>query len=115
MVTVHNSEQLGALVRSTRRERKLSQRRLAALAGVGPRFLSEFEGGKPTAELGKALRVLTTLQIDLQAAPLGEETTLAQALSALRANEAELKQRGIVHAGIFGSAARGEDRPDSDI
>lgn len=36
-------------------------------------------------------------------------------IAVLRAHEAELKELGILHAGVFGSVARGEARPDSDI
>ncbi|WP_428040612.1 hypothetical protein [Devosia psychrophila] len=36
------------------------------MAGVGRRFLSELENGKPTAEIGKVLQVLTALGIDMQ-------------------------------------------------
>lgn len=41
--------------------------------------------------------------------------TLDQALTILRANEAMLRERGVVHAAVFGSVARGEARPDSDV
>jgi len=40
---------------------------------------------------------------------------LQLAVEALRCVADELKERGIVHAGIFGSVSRGEDRPESDI
>jgi hypothetical protein len=36
-------------------------------------------------------------------------------LARLRANEAALKASGVSHAALFGSRARGDDRPDSDI
>jgi predicted nucleotidyltransferase len=35
-------------------------------------------------------------------------------LARLRANEAELRARGVAHAALFGSRARGDARPDSD-
>ncbi len=38
-----------------------------------------------------------------------------QIIARLRAAEAELRARGIRHAALFGSVARGEERPDSDI
>lgn len=38
-----------------------------------------------------------------------------KALATLRRNEAALRQRGIRHAALFGSVARGDNRPDSDI
>ena len=35
-------------------------------------------------------------------------------IARLRASEAELRSRGVVHAAVFGSRARGDYRPDSD-
>src|SRR3954453_10675476 len=40
---------------------------------------------------------------------------LEQALDTLRSAELELRARGVCHAVIFGSTARGEQRADSDI
>jgi hypothetical protein len=36
-------------------------------------------------------------------------------LAQLRENEAALRARGVSHAALFGSRARGDARPDSDI
>ena len=36
-------------------------------------------------------------------------------LDALKADEPELRRLGVRRLALFGSAARGEDRPDSDI
>ncbi len=36
-------------------------------------------------------------------------------IAKLRENEAALKARGVSHAALFGSRARGESRPGSDI
>ncbi len=35
-------------------------------------------------------------------------------IALLRENEAALRARGVVHAALLGSRARGDDRPDSD-
>ena len=35
-------------------------------------------------------------------------------IARLRENEATLRARGVVHAALFGSRARGDARPDSD-
>ena len=40
---------------------------------------------------------------------------LDEALKILRANAQALRARGILHASVFGSVARGEARPDSDV
>ena len=36
-------------------------------------------------------------------------------IARLRNNEAALRDRGVRHAALFGSRARGEERPDSDV
>src|ERR1700733_6554529 len=36
-------------------------------------------------------------------------------LDHLRENERALRARGVIHAALFGSRARGDERPDSDI
>lgn len=36
-------------------------------------------------------------------------------LMSLKSNEAALKRRGVIHASVFGSFARGEQKNDSDI
>ena len=38
-----------------------------------------------------------------------------QILDRLRENEGALRERGVTHAALFGSRARGDNRPDSDI
>lgn len=38
-----------------------------------------------------------------------------QVISTLRDHEPELRQRGVLHVGLFGSIARGEATPASDI
>jgi predicted nucleotidyltransferase len=40
---------------------------------------------------------------------------LKSVLEALKAHEAELRQLGVRHAAVFGSVARGQARPQSDI
>jgi len=40
--------------------------------------------------------------------------SLQETVALLQAHQAELHQRGVRHAAVFGSVARGEARPDSD-
>ena len=63
------TEEFGAIVRDARVAQGLRQDQLAAAAGVGVRFLSELERGKPTAQLGKTLAILNALGCRLQIAP----------------------------------------------
>jgi y4mF family transcriptional regulator len=60
---------LGHIVRETRRALGLTQPKLALSAGVGVRFLVDIEKGKPTAQIGKIMRVLAALGIEIQLSP----------------------------------------------
>jgi predicted nucleotidyltransferase len=44
-----------------------------------------------------------------------EASLLDTCLLALRERESDLKKRGVLHAGIFGSVARRQDHADSDV
>jgi transcriptional regulator with XRE-family HTH domain len=55
----------GAALRQARRARGLRLEDVALGAGVGIRFVSELERGKPTARLGEALRVAASLGVDI--------------------------------------------------
>jgi len=61
--------QIGAVIRSTRKALGVTQRDLALTSGTGLRFIIELEKGKETCELGKALRVLHTLGIEMTLSP----------------------------------------------
>jgi predicted nucleotidyltransferase len=39
----------------------------------------------------------------------------SEIITTLRRHEVELHRQGVAHAAVFGSVARGEARPDSDI
>jgi HTH-type transcriptional regulator / antitoxin HipB len=60
-VTITSPAELGAALRAARRARGLRLEDVAAGAGVGVRFLSELERGKPTSRLGETLRVASSL------------------------------------------------------
>lgn len=64
-VVVRSPADLGDTIAARRKARGYSQQEFADLAGVGRRFISELESGKPTAEIGKVLQVLTALGIDV--------------------------------------------------
>jgi y4mF family transcriptional regulator len=66
--------QIGAVIRSTRKTLGVTQRDLALTSGTGLRFIIELEKGKETCELGKALRVLHTLGIEMTlSAPVSKQ------------------------------------------
>jgi len=58
--------EIGRIVRAARRAQGLRQDQLADAAGVGVRFLSELERGKPTVRLEKMLAVLDALGCTLR-------------------------------------------------
>ena len=58
-------EKLGIIVKQARKEQGLTQEQLAATAGVGVRFIREFEQGKESCHIGKALTVVSMLGIDI--------------------------------------------------
>ncbi|MEL7498751.1 MAG: helix-turn-helix domain-containing protein [Planctomycetota bacterium] len=53
------------MIRERRKSAKLTQKKVAALAGIGVRFLSELERGKSTSQLGKTLKVVQLLGLEL--------------------------------------------------
>ena len=59
-------EQIGEIVRQTRKAMGVTQKDLALTSGTGLRFIIELEKGKPTSQLGKVLTVLQTLGIKLE-------------------------------------------------
>jgi len=56
-----NSEKLGQIIKHKRKSLKLTQSEVAMSCGVGLRFLSDLENGKPTCQMGKVLLVIETL------------------------------------------------------
>ena len=66
---VRSASELGRLVRAHRRDRSLNLETVSAIGGFSMRFLSEFERGKETAELGKVLAALAALGLDVFVEP----------------------------------------------
>ena len=64
---------IGQLVRQRRKEAGMTLKDAAALAGVGVRFLSELERGKPTLQLGLAISVLQLFGLELHVEQRGDQ------------------------------------------
>jgi y4mF family transcriptional regulator len=62
-------EQIGTLIRATRKGLGVTQRELALTSGTGLRFVVDLERGKETCEIGNALTILQTLGIKLTLVP----------------------------------------------
>ena len=67
MNRINSVKNLGDLIRQVRKSQGLTQEQLAALCGVGVRFLRELEHGKETCHMGKALTIVESLGIELLA------------------------------------------------
>lgn len=78
---IRSAADIADVVRLARKRRRMSQQDLAVAAGVSRRWLIDLEAGKPGAELGLVLRVLSTLGVPLVAdtpdAPNRSETSSA--------------------------------------
>ena len=61
--------EIGQMIRAKRQQEGLTQAEVAGLCNVGNRFLSELENGKTTTELGKVLKVLNCLGLNIIIAP----------------------------------------------
>lgn len=65
----YTTQQIGRLIRDTRKRLGVTQKALALTSGTGLRFVIDLEKGKETCEIGKALTILHTLGIKLTLTP----------------------------------------------
>ena len=72
---IQTTEELGHLMRAHRKGKGLTLDTVSGLGNLSTRFLSEFERGKETAEIGKILKALRTLGLDVIVQPRGGLTT----------------------------------------
>ncbi|MCL2335451.1 MAG: helix-turn-helix transcriptional regulator [Endomicrobia bacterium] len=63
--SITTAMQLGSKIQESRKKQNLTQRELAAASGVGARFIVDLEKGKETAEIGKVLKVVKMLGIEI--------------------------------------------------
>lgn len=78
---ISSSEDLGNLIRAHRKAQAATQSEFAALCGVGVRFISDLENGKPTIQLSKVLNVLRCLGLDVAIQPRGWQKNAQAMLS----------------------------------
>ena len=62
---VNNVKELGELIREIRKKNGFTQQKLASLANVGTRFISELERGKETSQIGKTLKITNLLGMEV--------------------------------------------------
>ena len=66
---IQSTSELGELVRAHRKSKHLTLETISGLANLSTRFLSEFERGKETAEIGKVFKALRTLGLEVSVQP----------------------------------------------
>ena len=65
---IRTTEQLGAAIRTRRKQLNITQKDLALTCGTGLRFIIDLEKGKPTCHIGKMLAVLQALGMPIEVA-----------------------------------------------
>ena len=65
----YSPQDIGKLIRDTRKRLGVTQRDLALTSGTGLRFVIDLEKGKETCQIGKALTILNTLGIKVTLTP----------------------------------------------
>ena len=60
-----NSEKLGLIIKNQRKSLGLTQTEVALSCGVGIRFISDLENGKPSCQIGKALLVMESIGLNI--------------------------------------------------
>ena len=69
---VRSPQDLGRLAREERKYQNLTLDEVYSASGLTTRFLSEFERGKANASLGRVMRALQILGLELLILPRGE-------------------------------------------
>ena len=62
-------QEIGQMIRESRKRLDVTQKDLALTSGTGLRFLIDLEKGKETCQIGKVLTVLHTLGIGIALTP----------------------------------------------
>lgn len=63
---IRTAEDLGRLIRDQRKRQGLRQTDLAAIIGASHVFVGDVEKGKPSVQLGRVLRLLDELGLELR-------------------------------------------------
>lgn len=115
-------ESASSLVRTARIQAGLSQTELGRRAGVTQSVISVYESGVRQPSLPTLARIIeaTGAQLDVRVlhSPVGQKSA-AELRSRVRAHRGEmlkvLEKFGLRNPRLFGSVARGDERPGSDL
>src|SRR5580700_4937288 len=119
----HSDETAGRLLRRARGGAGISQAELAFRAGVAQSVISAYEAGRRQPSLPTLARLIDSAGSDL-VVDIRQQPPQLSRLSGPVGRHVRRKRRALVAAAaahevtnlrVFGSVARGEDRPDSDV
>jgi predicted nucleotidyltransferase/DNA-binding XRE family transcriptional regulator len=119
----HVAETAGHLLRQARSRAKMSQAELAGRAGVVQSVVSAYESGRRQPALPVLARLIDAAGYDLVVDIRRRPQHLSR-LSGPVGRKVRRRRRQLIAAAatldvtnlrVFGSVARGEDRPDSDV
>ena len=79
-MTIHSAKDLGAYVRTHRKKRGWTQRELAFRCGARALWISQFERGKATAQIGLVIQTLKALDLQLWAGSSPEASPRAKGM-----------------------------------
>lgn len=65
-IKIQNIKQLGVIAKHVRKEQSLDQESTGLLSGNGLTFISQFENGKESVEIGRVFKVLEQLGIEVE-------------------------------------------------
>jgi len=68
---VTNVAEMGALVRQHRKSQKVRIEDLSDMSMISARLIGEFERGKETCQIGKVLKILKFLGLEVRIVPRG--------------------------------------------
>jgi uncharacterized protein len=107
--------ELGALIRDSRKTAGLTQAALSKRASTTQPAISQYESGLLVPDLETASRLLaaTGQELVVEVRPL--RSARARVLAASTAIKQSASKHGLSGVRLFGSVARGEDHPGSDI
>lgn len=91
---VRTATEIGALARAHRKDKELTLERISGVGNVSTKFLSEFERGKDTAELGKVLQTLQTLGLEVIIQPRNTAANTFEAVSVKQGNPPKVRKEG---------------------
>jgi HTH-type transcriptional regulator / antitoxin HipB len=66
MEKIFDAASLGGAIRRRRKELNYTQSYLSEVSGLSITFISDLENGKATAEIGKTIRLINLLGMDMQ-------------------------------------------------